>query len=90
MADGYWGEHSAMIAIADRTLNLGEFCPGQRVHVGPGIEGVIESTTLALTADGLVFVNWLRVVWWVDGVRHSQEVSPWEARPAANGAMEFK
>ena len=79
-----------MIILAKKEIDLDDYCPGNRVHVGPDIEAVIESTTLSVTADGMLFVNWLRVVWWADGIRHSQEISPWEARPAVNGEMGFK
>jgi len=70
-------------------IDLGDYAPGLRVHVGDSIEAVIESTTIAKGTDGEPFINWVRVVWWADGIRQCQELSPWEARPVQNGNIGF-
>jgi hypothetical protein len=70
-------------------FDLGDYCPGSRVHVGDGIEAVIESATIARMPDCSLFINWIRVVWWADGIRQCQELSPWEVRPVQNGAIGF-
>jgi hypothetical protein len=72
-----------------RFFDLGDYCPGARVHVGDGIEAVIESATIARMANDRLFVNWIRVIWWADGIRQCQELSPWEVRPAHNGVIGF-
>jgi hypothetical protein len=40
-------------------------------------------------ANDRLFVNWIRVIWWADGIRQCQELSPWEVRPAHNGVIGF-
>ena len=70
-------------------IELGDYTPGSRVHVGDAIEAVIESVTIAQHPDGTLFINWVRVIWWADGVRQCQELSPWESRPVQNGIIGF-
>jgi len=70
-------------------IDIGDYIPGERVHVGDSIEAVIESVTISKAPDGILFVNWIRVVWWANGIRQCQELSPWEAKPAQNVSIGF-